>query len=381
MKFQTACARLIAGVLALLFIITLVVSLFLFNAQGQFGKADLYKQVLIKERVYDSLPRFLSLQIAKSMTYNPCEEDPSTCENQDEEASEDDEGGPPDYFKNLDAAQWELLLREILTHEWVQTQTESIIDQFFEFLDSEETVPSIRISLVEVKLQLTGRRGVETVMILLEGQPACTEEQLREIKDSFATDDLEMDLLSCQPPQEILNTYLTTIEENLQEFVGELPDEAIIGENFMEEGSGKRSDDEDGNLQIGTLMRRVRTNMRLSPIVPVVLLLLIAVFGVRSFRDLLRWWGIPLFISGLVALIISVLSMPIFNWLLRTYVEGQIPGYLSQEFVDFGFEIGRSAMRSFVKTVTIQAGGIALVGLVMTTLSAFIRPRRADLLE
>lgn len=190
-----------------------------------------------------------------------------------------------------------------------------------------------------------------------------------------------MDLLSCRPPQEIIDEYMLSIEENLDEFVGELPDEAVIGENFMDGDPDESSASDDGDMQIGQTIRRIRSYLRLSLVVPGVLLLLIGVFGVRSFRDLLRWWGIPLLIAGLVALVISVLSMPLFNWFLRTYVEGQIPGYLSQEFVDFGFEVGRSTIRSYVKAVTLQAGGIALVGLAATTISAFIKPRRTELIE
>jgi hypothetical protein len=381
MKFLTACARLLAGIFAILFIITLLLSLFLFNAQRHFGNPELYKRILIEERVYDSLPRLLSVQIAEGMTYNPCEEDPSDCENDEGEISEDEDGGPPDYFKNLDAAQWESLLREILSAEWLQTQTESVIDQFSEFLESDDTTPSISISLIELKSQLMGRNGAETVLKLLEAQPTCNDEQLRELKQAFASEESYMDLLSCRPSQEILDEYMLSIEENLDEVVGEFPDEAVIGENFMDGDPGESSASDDGDMQIGQTIRRIRSYLRLSLVVPGVLLLLIGVFGVRSFRDLLRWWGIPLLITGLVALVISVLSMPLFNWFLRTYVEGQIPGYLSQEFVDFGFEVGRSTIRSYVKAVTLQAGGIALVGLAATTISAFIKPRRTELIE
>jgi hypothetical protein len=381
MKFLTACAKILAGVFAILFIATLLLSLFLFNAQWQFANPELYKRILIEERVYDSLPRLLSVQMAAGLTYNPCEEDPSDCENEGGDISEDDEGGPPDYFKNLDASSWELILREILTADWLQTQTESVIDQFFDFLESDDASPSISISLIELKSKLMGRDGAEIVLKLLDSQPTCSNEQLRDLKEAFASEDSNMDLLSCRPPQEILDEYMASIVENLDEVIGDLPDEAVIGEGFMDEESGESTTSEGEGIQIGNTLRRIMTYLRLSLIVPGVFLLLIAVFGVRSFRDLLRWWGIPLLITGLLALIISVLSMPLFNWFLRTYVEGQIPGYLSQEFIEFGFEVGRSTIRSYVKAVTLQAGGIALVGLVATTISAFIKPRRTELIE
>ena len=146
MKFLSACARLLAGFFAILFIISALISLLLFNAERHFTNPELYKRVLLEERVYDSLPRLLSNQISEGMLYDPCAEDPSACEGEGEDGSQDDEGGPPDYFKNMDTEQWELLLREILTPDWLQTQAESVIDQFFDFLDSDDPVPSISVS-------------------------------------------------------------------------------------------------------------------------------------------------------------------------------------------------------------------------------------------
>jgi hypothetical protein len=381
MKFLSACARLLAGLFAILFIISALISLLLFNAQHHFVDPELYKRVLLEERVYDSLPRLLSTQISEGMAYNPCAEDPSACENEGEDTSGDEEGGPPDYFKNMDAEQWELVLREILTPDWLQTQTESVIDQFIDFLESDEETPSISISLVEIKSRLMGSEGVETVLKIIESQPPCNDDQLRELKMAFESDATGPDLLSCRPPQELIDENIASIEETLNEVVGDLPNEATLGENFMDPDSDEHSDATEVDMEIGKTLRRVRTYMRLSPIVPGVFFILIAVFGVRSFRDLLRWWGIPLLLTGLIALIFSILSLPIFNWFLRTYVEGQIPGYLSMEFLDLGFEIGRSTIRSFVKTITLLAGVMALVGLLATAVSGFIRPRKTELIE
>lgn len=381
MKLLTTCARLVAGIFAILFILTACLSLLLFNAQRQFANPELYKRVMIEERVYDSLPRLLSLQISESMAYDPCAEDPSVCENQGDEINEDEEGGPPDYFKNLDSHQWELLLREILTPEWLQTQTESLIDQFVEFLESDQAVPSIKISLVELKSKLMGSDGVEIVLTLIEAQPACTDDQLREIKLAMASEQGKTDLLSCLPSQDVLDEYASSIEENLNEAVGELPDEAVLGESFMEEDSSEKPEAEGGEIQVGPTLRRIRTYMRISPLLPAVFLILIAVFAVRSFRDLLRLWGIPFLVTGMIVLAISLLSMPIFNWLLRTYVQGKIPGYFSLEMVDLGFDIGRSMIRNYVKTLAIQGGVIALVGIMMSIASNFIKPQKRVPLE
>lgn len=381
MKFLTACARLIAALFAAVFIVAALISLLLFNAERHFVNSDLYKRVLLEERVYDSLPRLLSTQIAAGMTHNPCDEDPSSCEGEGEAEPEDDEGGPPEYFQNMDAGQWELLLGEILSANWLQEQTESVIDQFFEFLESDETTPSLAISLVDIKARLLGGNGVDTVLKIVDVQPPCNNDQLSELKDMIENDMSEADLLSCRPPQELLDRSIITIEDTLNEVIGSLPDETLLGENFMDSEASEQPEENADEIQIGRTLRRIRTIMQWSPIVPIVLLLLVLAFGVRSFRDLLRWWGIPLMVTGLIALIFSILSMPIFNWLLRTFVEDQIPGYFSTEFVQLGFDLGRSAIRSYVKTITLQAGILSLVGLVFSAVSTFIKPKRSAPIE
>lgn len=381
MKIRSACAKLLAGFFATLFIITALISLLLINAEHHFVDPELYKRVLIEERVYDSLPRLLSTQMSEGLTYSPCDEDPGACEGEGEDASEDDEGGPPDYFKNMEAEQWELLLGEILSANWLQAQTESVIDQFFVFLESDDPTPSITISLADIKSRLTGRNGVETVLKVIEAQPTCTQDQLREIINSFESDDSSTELLSCRPPQEILDEYLSSMVETLNEVIESLPDEVVLGENFMDSDLDKEVETDEDDMQVGKTARRIRTFLRLSPIAPVVLLFLVAILGVRSFRDLLRWWGIPFLLTGLITLVFSLLSMPIFNWFIETYVEVQIPGYFSSEFVGLGFDIGRSVIKSLVKAITIQAGVLSLGGILMIVASAFIKQRRSELVE
>ena len=381
MHIRSSCARLLAGFFAILFIIAALISLLLVNAEHHFVDPELYKRVLLEERVYDSLPRLLSTQISAGMTFNPCAEDPSACEGEGEDVSEDDEGGPPDYFKNMEAEQWELLLGEILSANWLQAQTESVIDQLFVFLDSDDTTPSITISLADLKSRLMGRNGVETVLKIIEAQPTCTQDQLREIINSFESDDSSTELLSCRPPQEILDEYLSSMVETLNEVIESLPDEVVLGENLMDSDLDEEIETDEDEMQVGKTLRRVRTYMRLSPIVPIGFLLLIAVFGVRSFREFLQWWGIPLLLTGLIALVFSILSMPIFNWFIKTYVQVQIPGYFSSEFVGLGFDIGRSMIRSLVKAITIQAGVLSLGGILMSVASAFIKQRRTEPVE
>ena len=60
------------------------------------------------------------------------------------------------------------------------------------------------------------------------------------------------------------------------------------------------------------MRQRIDTGIRFSPLLVLCLLLLVAVFGVRSLRGWLRWWGIPIFIAAFITLSAGITSLIFF---------------------------------------------------------------------
>lgn len=84
------------------------------------------------------------------------------------------------------------------------------------------------------------------------------------------------------------------VEIALSEAVAAFPDEADMTQVFEGESGETTSPDAGGEQQDPrSTLRLIRLGLRLSPLIPVVLLLLVALFAVRSRKGLLRWWGIP----------------------------------------------------------------------------------------
>lgn len=333
----------------------------------------------MENQVYEALPHLLSAQLADSVNYDPCAENPSLCESEGEaEIDGEMQGGPPEYFTTMD---WGTVFERVLTKEWLQTQVEGVIDQFFAFFESDDEDLRLTISLADLKASLTGQKGVALVHEIIESLPACGEDQLDEFEIMLGGNTDEVEMISCRPPEEVLDTYYPLITAKLDQVVADLPEEAKLGGEPINSRSDQTRDSDHPQVEPIVSARRVVSYLRLSPLVPIVFLTLIAIFAVRSLKDLLRWWGVPLAVAGLGALGLSLLSTPLFDWMLATFVEGRIPGYFSPEIVDLGFDIARYSLGNLRTSLAIQSGVLALVGMAMTIGSGFIQSRGSERLD
>lgn len=372
MKFLRACSKVIAACLAIAFVISALIALILFNIQGKLLKSETYKDALEQQGIYERLPSLVTKQIATSMTYNPCRENPEQCEGEDQVQgpAEDENGGPPSYLKNLSEEQWEQILSQILTPEWTKSQTESALDQLFAFLDSGEDTLSIKISLVDLKANLTGEKGMDIILELVYAQPPCTEQLLNTLFDIAAGEFTPDELLVCAPPEDILEDLAPEMEAALERVVEEIPDEATIGQDLFggNEDQGLQGPIENREINFQT----IRLALRFSPFLPLLFLVLYTLFGVRSLKDFLLWWGIPFLALSLAALGIGLIAFPIINWGLETFVLSRIPGAIDPSFIDILIDTAELLVQSLVRVIATQAVVIGILGLIMTGAGIFV---------
>jgi hypothetical protein len=362
MKIFSSCSKLLAACFAIAFLISALITLLLFNIQSHYLDPETYKAVMDEQEIYNRLPEILARQITYSMTYNPCLENPEQCEG--EEQGEGDEGGPPPYLRNLNQEDWEFILSKILTPEWTQLQAESIFEQFFAFLVSGEERLTITISLVELKASLTGEEGMLIIEILVNAQPPCTETLLGALVDMVAGDFSPEQLLMCRPPEAIMDGLTPTLEAALNLVIDDLPDQVTIGKTFFHSGEGSSSlgQGEGPGITFQTLQR----GMQLSPLLALTFLVLLTLFGVRSLRDFLFWWGIPFLATGITALGLGLTALPLMEWGLNSFVLERIPGGIDPALMDILLETLELLVKSLVHVVANQAAVIAILGLGLT---------------
>jgi hypothetical protein len=362
MKFIGTCSRIFAIGLTIAFVISAFTALILYNAQRHYLNPDTYKTILDEQGFYDRLPAIMAEQIAYSMTYNPCLENPEQCENDDR--GDEESGGPPPYLKNLGTEDWEQLLSFILTPDWTKSQTESALDQLFAFLNSNEEQLTITISLEDLKANLTGQKGMEFIRILINAQPPCTETLLDLLLDSVAGEFTPEQLLMCRPPETIMDDLTPTMEAALDMVIDDIPNQVILGSRLF--GGDENTLPTSSNQGHGINLRTFRAVMQFSPILPLIFLGCLTLFAVRSWKDLLFWWGIPFIALGLSVLVAGFFAPPLIRWGLDTFVINRIPGVLDPAFLELLVDSTRNLIQSFVKGIANQATIIAFSGITMT---------------
>ncbi|MBM3143793.1 MAG: hypothetical protein FJ010_02245 [Chloroflexi bacterium] len=407
----------VAAIFAVLFFVSALLTLILFNVGRQLFDPDLYKRALVEQGVYEKFPALVADQMTfqlayaekragtdiENMTASPeleaClrgalgdeafeaiaafEREPDDaeiegmkpCFAQYGETESDGGGGPPPGLATLTPADWEAILSHLIPSAWMQAQTESLIDQAFASLESDGPAPPITISLTALREHLAGGAAVEAFLQVVRARPPCNEEQLA----ALAIEPLG-DLPTCRPPEAILDALAQEGGEILSEAILDIPDEVNLSKAFQGEGEPGAAQPSEGGGPFGNnprqTLRWIRVGLNLSPLLPIVLLLLVTLFGVRSWRGWLSWWGALFFFVGFTGLGMALVVLPAMNWAIDAYVVGKLPPSISPDLAQVGLDVGRYIVRTLVTWIGGEAGVIALVGVALLLGLFFVRPKR-----
>jgi hypothetical protein len=412
--FFTVIARFIATIFAALFVVSTILALTLTSMNQQLFNASIYKNALVEQDFYDHLQRSLGEMLTTSLTYNPCLRNPLTCEEISpelkncyqqalgveryialtggiESPSESEQtqiqacldqlaalagdskslttggagGGMPLFMKNLKAADWQVIFSIILPREELQAMIESTLDQFFGYLDG--TTNTVSISLDKLKERLTGPTGAKLILQLINAQPACTDEDLIQI----ATGESKIGTIICKPPEFVLGPVVSLLQEQLEAVAIKIPDEAPILKP-PSSGAPSAANGPSGTDPVSNL-RTIRLIMRLSPIAPLVFLLMITLFAVRSLKSWMRWWGIPIFISGILGLVLGLSTQPIVDLAWTKFLLPRIPAYIPVDITAISQELVGSIVHSLSEKIILQAVILGVIGLAGWVVSCLIK--------
>ncbi|MCJ7825319.1 MAG: hypothetical protein MUP44_10500 [Anaerolineales bacterium] len=366
------CARFLAGVFALLFIVSASITLLVYNLDATLLDSETYKATLIEEDIYAILPGFVGQQIQHAMTFNPCLESPDQCE--DDSGRGNPEGGPPAYFRILSDEDWEYLIGTLLDPEWLQTAVESVLDQVFENLNSDAPLQPISVSLVGLKVKLAGEVGYQALRDLLEKQPDCTPEQILQLNESQVSGGAMDEFLLCNPPEILEEVVDPLMREAIQSAVSGIPDEMTFELPFLDM-SASTNIEQSGGDPIQSLLA-ARRQLRFAFLIPITFLLLLTIFGVRSLRDWLLWWGVPLLLTGLISILISYVSPPILGWLVPRLIGEAAPAGVSPELYSIGVDLGTVVFRQVTRKIMVQAGVMAVIGFGFAISAFFVKPSK-----
>jgi hypothetical protein len=388
-------ARFLAFLCAILFVIATVSALFLFTTGHQLLSPGIYKQALREQDIYARFPALAADVLASSQPYRPCAAEPQDprCQGEGEnDPAEAVPGGPPAYLAAIERDDWEAVLAELVSPAWIQAQTESVFDQLFPILLG--TRPSstvVKFSLVELKSRLRGEPGMRAIRRLISAQPPCTPDQLARFSAEIGSISEAGELLGCHPPEAVLEEMSPIFVATLDKVVEDIPDQASFslrgldsaaeGEALSPAPESQPSGGPSGGLY--QLVRVIRWVTQLSPLLPAAFLLLVTLFGVRSRKGWLRWWGIPFLIAGGLACGCALAALPAANQFLfpSAFGENSFASNLPPNIIEEGYTLARFVIWRIGRLVAVEAAILACTGALMFGASFLGRVRPESALQ
>jgi hypothetical protein len=327
----------ISVVCAILVVATGLVSMLLFNLDQKAFIADTYQQAFANERFYQRLPTIIARGLVASPQKNKL----------------------PRAMQGLTVENWENFINAMLPPDTLQAMGEDALDSLVEYLNGKSDTAGI--SLVPLKESMAGDAGTQAVMDLMNTQPDCTLSQIAQMTVAFLS---ESDILLCNPPEDALPLITPIISAQLQFASEVIPDQAIIAR------ANANSQDQDSRNQL----RVLRLFMRLSPLVPFGLLLTLSLLAVRSLRDWLGWWGVPITITGVLAILTSLLGAPFVGFLLLRFLIRSDSVSLPPAFIDSGSQLASAIVEQLLRPTLLQ--GLFLAGLGILLVAVAILTKR-----
>ncbi len=344
-------ALILAAALCVLLVPLVVLSIVALSTQ-QLLAPQVWKDVLASRGVYERLPTIAAVQMTHQLSLSRA---------QREAAGEPpDPGGAPPAFRDLTAAQFEAILREVLPPQWLRSQTERVLDVV---LGDPPPSGPIVISLVELKTHLASGAAARAYITLTKAQRPCAAEEIL----AWAK---KLDLPGCRPPDEVLDLATPAITDALAGVMRGLPDQADLrqalagGEDEEARGESPAPDQGSGGFDMVRTKEVLRTALAL-PLLPALLLVALAV---RSRRALLGWLGTPLVFGGLVTLALGLDAVPLADRGIAL-MTGKTPAAFSAEIVAVGLDVVRGIVERLAASLAITGVVVTAAGIAMLAIA------------
>jgi hypothetical protein len=313
----------IAAFCAISFVFAAVPALFLFNFDQRAFTAETYQRAFARGDFYNKLPAVMAEAVMSSGA---------------------DQGRFPIVMRGMGREAWEGFFRALLPPEMLQAMGDGVLNSTFAYFNRE--TDAVLLDLAPLKASLTGDAGVQAVMSLLGALPAC---------DMFQIGEMTRNLLSggqielCSPPAELHPLITPIIQGQLQFAAAAIPDQVVVA-------SAPPQNDPRQRLETARLF------MRISPLLPLSLLLGILIFGVRSMRGWMFWWGIPLAVTGGIAFVMALLGGPVFGEIFQRILLAQMPKFLPVIFSDYAGDLAAAMVQTLLSPVMWQGLALAFFG-------------------
>jgi len=344
-------SRLAAGVFGLIFAITLPLALVAFAWGSVLFSAEQITEIFTDELVGSGALQEIAIEVMLEQVPR---------------GGEDIAAGILDF---LGRQRLDEMLRELFPAEWAEAQVRTNIEGLYRWLDNDRPAPELFLDVQPLKDRLLSGGAEELATIVVSSWPACTLEHVAILLQEGIPRG-ELPAFLCQPPEPLLSTVIVVATDLVLRQVSELPSTVEFGEG----GSTDTTPQE--LMDFKNSMRTLRSFSRAGWLLPLSMLGLIVAAAVRSWPQLLRWWG------G------SALAAGVGTFLMLGIVEGTAEQARNSTPLQTSFPGPFAAViQDVIDRLLDEVSGqlfvlgllIALVGLVMLLAGIYMGRREASL--
>jgi hypothetical protein len=281
--------------------------------------------------------------------------------------------GEPDVvqlIEFLDIDDWRTIRWEVLTDEMLADWVSVSVDGTYAWIDSEDHIPMITWDLQELINRVDSEHGTKAITVAYDALPPCTDEQITDFKNRLdaAPPGTKVLYNLCEFPDPWHADQFSDYIESLSDLVTNVPAQLALTEELsrIEDTQGVGPEIIKGQLRL------IRTLMTWAPLIPVLFLVLILVFAVRSLRGLGRWWGIPLTLGSLLALLGALVYRPPIIWFLGAGPLSEVPPLIRDEASTGILQLAVEAFRPLLW----QSLVITLIGLALIVVSFVVKEKQ-----
>lgn len=292
--WQTTAMRIAAGGMALLFMLACPASLFLLTMERVALNPATYKDALNSMGFYDQLPALMAGTLSDSIAKDPTSNE---------------------ELAGLSRSDLQEIIGALVSRDWAQQQTESVIDQLFTWLGQNGTDLHVRVSMTDVKQRLAGAAGQKIVLTIIDSWPPCTGAQIAAVTAEAAQGNLDR-LPDCRPPDEMLSAMTPYLADAAAQGANLIPDSMDLAEPNGQVSHIDPASDPRPSLHVFQWLAW------LSPLLPLLLIVGVAALAVRSWKALALWVGLPLVIAAVLGGLIAVAMLPLRDLFTRSLLGG-----------------------------------------------------------
>ena len=328
----------IAVIFTILFVITALIALLVFNVERQAFNPATYERALVNENFYRQVPALMGNVLSKNLG-----------------------ASAPPFAKQMSATEWKTLIEALLPPEQLRVMTEDAITQFFAYINGEIQTPYL--SFAPLKQNLASSNGLNAALTIIKSRPNCTAAQLANMIASFGQE-------LCNPPAEMLDLAGPFIQAQLDTVSAAIPERvSMVNTNTATQHSTMQT------------LKVLRLVMQLSPLIPLALLFAITLVAVRSFKSWLNWWGWPLLLTGLPGAIIGFGGAPFFRTIIERAISKRLPADIPLEVMDTIRKVVDASLREMLRPAGWEGLFLFVAGVCMVLVAAFLHLREKEKVE